>query len=83
MTRIVWADTVRDLFYELPESERIEILGHLNYLMLFPHRYPVRAKGRRFRRHRWFLAGNWLVYYRVAGDTVYIRGLWPARIPCM
>jgi hypothetical protein len=83
MTRIVWADTVRDLFYELPESERIEILGHLNYLMLFPHMYPVRAKGRRFRRHRWFLAGNWLVYYRVAGDTVYIRGLWPARIPCM
>jgi len=34
-----------------------------------------------FRRHRWFLAGNWLVYYRVVDDTVYIRGLWPARIP--
>jgi len=80
MTPIVWADTVRDLFYELPESDRNQILDHLEYLKLFPHMYPVRAKGR-FRRHRWFLAGNWLVYYRVAGGTVYIRGLWPARIP--
>lgn len=80
MTRIVWADAVRDLFYELSELERNDILGHLKYLTLFPHMYPVRAKGR-FRRHRWFLAGNWLVYYRVAGGTVYIRGLWPARIP--
>jgi hypothetical protein len=80
MTRIIWADTVRDLFYDLPEYDRNQILGHLEYLKLFPHMYPVRAKGR-FRRHRWFLAGNWLVYYRVAGDTVYIRGLWPARIP--
>jgi hypothetical protein len=42
--------------------------------------YPVRTKGR-FRRHRWFLAGNGLVHYRVAGGTVYIRGLWPSRIP--
>jgi hypothetical protein len=81
MTRILWADTVRYFFYELPESERNEILGHLKYLTLFPHMYPVRTKGRRFRRHRWFLAGNWLVYYRVAGDTIYIRGLWPAGIP--
>ena len=80
MTRIVWADAVRDLFYELSELERNDILDHLKYLTLFPHMYPVRAKGR-FRRHRWFLAGNWLVYYRVAGGTVYIRGLWPARIP--
>jgi len=80
MTRIVWADAVRDLFYELSELERNDILGHLKYLTLFPHMYPVRAKGR-FRRHRWFLAGNWLVYYRVAGGTAYIRGLWPARIP--
>lgn len=80
MTRIVWADAVRDLFYELSELERNDILGHLKYLTLFPNMYPVRAKGR-FRRHRWFLAGNWLVYYRVAGGTVYIRGLWPARIP--
>jgi hypothetical protein len=26
-------------------------------------------------RHRWFLAGNWLVYYRVVNNTVYLRGL--------
>ena len=79
--KIVWTRSAWEVFDELSEFERDEILGHLNYLMLFPHMYPVRAKGRRFRRHRWFLAGNWLVYYRVAGDTVYIRGFWPARLP--
>ena len=42
--------------------------------------YPVRMTGR-FRSHRWFQAQNWIVYYRVSDDTVYIRGLWPARIP--
>jgi hypothetical protein len=81
MARIIWADTVRDLFLELPESERSVILEHFKYLKLFPHMYPVRMKGRRFRRHRWFLAGNWLVYYRVADGTIYIRGIWPAVMP--
>ena len=80
MTRIVWAHSVQDLFLELPQREREAILEHLKYLKRFPHMYPVRTRGR-FRRHRWFQAGNWLVYYRVAGGTVYIRGLWPSRIP--
>jgi hypothetical protein len=81
MARIIWANSVRDLFLELPESDRDEILNHLKFLKLFPQMYPVRITGRRFRRHRWFLAGNWLVYYRVASGTIYIRGIWPARIP--
>jgi len=81
MTRIVWADPVRDLVYELPEADQNVIFDHLDNLARFPHMYPVRFKGRRFRRHRWFLAGNWLVYYRVVEDTIYIRGIWPARIP--
>ena len=80
MTRIRWSDPVRDLFLNLPERDRDLISDHLKYLSLFPHLYPVRTKGR-FRRHRWFQAGNWLVYYRVVDKTVYIRGLWPARIP--
>ncbi len=37
--------------------------------------YPVRTKGRRFLRHRWFNTGDWLVYYRVVDNIVYIRGL--------
>ena len=81
MMGIIWADPVRDLLYELPEKERNDILDHVQYLALFPHMYPVRIKGRRFRRHRWFLAGKWLVYYRVVEKTIYIRGIWPARIP--
>jgi len=61
--------------------EREAILDHLKYLLQFPHMYPVRFKGRRFRRHRWFHAGNWLVYYRVVENAIYIRGIWPALIP--
>ena len=80
-TPIIWADPVRDLLLSLPEKEQERIAQKLLLLERFPYKFPVRSKGRRFRRHRWFHAGNWLLYYRVAGNTVYIRGLWPAQIP--
>ncbi|GAC1624997.1 MAG: hypothetical protein PVS2B2_03320 [Candidatus Acidiferrum sp.] len=80
-TRIVWPEPVRDLVLLLPEKRRVEIFQRVEVLALFPQMYPVRSKGRRFRRHRWFKAGDWLVYYRFVDDTVYIRGIWPARIP--
>ena len=76
LTRTVW-----QLFAELPDRDREAILEKLPALEHFPYMYPVRTKSRRFRRHRWFHAGNWLLYYRVAGNTVYVRGLWPAQIP--
>jgi hypothetical protein len=79
--QIIWADPVRDLFLSLPEREQAGISQKLLLLERFPYMFPVRFKGRRFRRHRWFHAGNWLVYYRVAGSTAYIRGLWAAQIP--
>ncbi len=41
---------------------------------------PLRMKGR-FRRHRWLLPGRWIVYYLVAGETVYILAVGPAQIP--
>lgn len=66
---------------ELPDREREAILEKMRLLEFFPHMYPVRTQGKRFRRHRWFHARNWLVYYRVVDKIVYIRGLWPARIP--
>jgi hypothetical protein len=78
---VTWSDPVRDLFLELPPKEQREILEKLESLAHFPRMYSVRLRWRRFRRHRWFRAGNWLVFYRVTGNTVYIRGLWPARIP--
>jgi len=77
---IVWARSVWELFGELPARDRRSVLEHMQYLPRFPQMYPVRLKGR-FRRHRWFRAGDWLVYYRVVDKTIYIRGLWPARIP--
>ncbi|MBZ5539567.1 MAG: hypothetical protein LAN61_03490 [Acidobacteriia bacterium] len=79
--RVVWTRTVWVLFQELPDEVQDELLEKVQYLEPFPHLYPVIIKSRRFRRHRWFRAGNWLLFYRVADNTVYIRGLWPARIP--
>ena len=77
---MVWTRTVWGSFEELPKARQEAIFDHLKYLTRFPHVYPVRIKGR-FRRHRWFQAGNWLVYYRVVDKTVYICGIWPACIP--
>ncbi|MGB2623285.1 MAG: hypothetical protein WA857_22470 [Candidatus Acidiferrum sp.] len=79
--RVVWTRTVWQLFHELSDRDREAILEKLPAMQHFPYMYPVRTKGRRFRRHRWFHAGNWLVYYRVTGRTIWIRGLWPAQIP--
>jgi hypothetical protein len=80
MADIVWPQNVLDILLELPERDRELIIEKVDQLAMFPRMYPVRASGR-FRRHRWFLAANWIVYYRVIGDTVYIRGIWPARMP--
>jgi len=78
--RVVWAKSVWELLSELPERESGEIVEKLDLLVYFPQMCPLRVKGR-FRRHRFFRAGNWLVYYKFVDETIYIRGLWPARIP--
>jgi len=80
MAEIVWPETVLEVLLELPERERDIILEKVSQLERFPRMYPLRTKGR-FRNHRWCLAQNWIVYYRVSDDTVYVRGLWPARLP--
>ncbi len=80
MAKIVWAKHVLELLDELPLRDADLIVEKTKPLGRFPRMYPVRPKGR-FRRHRWLLAGRWIVYYRVADETVYIRALWPAQIP--
>ena len=80
MAQVLWPESVLEVLLELPEREREIILEKVTLLERFPRMYPVRMKGR-FRNHRWLLAQNWIVYYRVADDNVHIRGLWPARIP--
>ena len=80
MAGILWPESVLEVLLELPEREREIILEKVSHLERFPRMFPVRMKGR-FRNHRWFLAHNWIVYYRVSEDDVYIRGLWPARVP--
>ncbi len=80
MAEVLWPESVLQVLMELPDREREIILQKVSLLDESPRMYPVRMTGR-FRSHRWFLAQNWIVYYRVSDDTVYIRGLWPARIP--
>ncbi len=80
MGQIVWPKSILDVLFELPERDQDIIFEKVDRLRYFPRMYPVRSKGR-FRRHRWFFAGDWLIYYRVVGGTVYIRAIWPARIP--
>jgi len=76
--RIVWADPVRDLLLELSPREQRLILEKVDMLARFPFMYPLREKSKRFRRHRWFTAGNWLVYYRRGVR----RGLHPRIVAC-
>lgn len=80
MAKVLWPESLVETLLELPERERALILEKVSALQRFPRMYPVRARGR-FRSHRWFVARDWIVYYRVSDDTVYMRGLWPARIP--
>ncbi len=80
MAEVLWPESVLEVPLELPEREREIILEKVSLLEQFPRMFPIRMKGR-FRNHRWFLAQNWIVFYRVSDDAIYIRGLWPARIP--
>ena len=78
--RVVWHEEVRPLLTEMPAAESELIFERLDLLQRYPRMYSVIGKGR-FRRHRRFLAGNWIVYYRFVEGIVYIRAVWPARIP--
>jgi mRNA-degrading endonuclease RelE of RelBE toxin-antitoxin system len=80
VTQVVWLEPVADALRELPLGHQELILRKTQLLRRFPRMYRKIGKGR-FRNHRRFLAGDWVVYYRVVEDVVYIRGLWPARIP--
>ncbi len=80
MAKIVWAGYLHGILEELPPRDVELIEEKTRQLARFPRMYPIRPKGR-FRRHRWLLAGRWIVFYRVVDETVHIRGLWPAQIP--
>ena len=78
--KVVWAKAAWKVFEGLAKRETAEIVERVDLLRYFPHIYPLRTRGR-FRRHRFFPAGNWLVLFTVMEGTIYIRGHWPARIP--
>jgi len=80
MAEVVWPQSLVDLVLEMPDREREQIFQKIARLEIFPEMYPVRTEGP-LRGHRWFLAGPWLLYYRIVEGKIYVRALWPARIP--
>jgi hypothetical protein len=80
MGEIVWPQHLIDAIVEMPDREQTQILQKVAQIEAFPEMYPVRTSGP-FRGHRWFLAGSWIVYYRVLEGKVYMRSILPARIP--
>jgi hypothetical protein len=82
MASILWSEPVWQVLRQLPEREQALILDKLDLLQSFPEMWPVRDTGPRvFRGHRHFLAGNRQVYYKHVNGTIYVRALWPARMP--
>jgi hypothetical protein len=75
-----WTAEALDLLTYLTQSDQRVIFNKASRLQTFPEMYPTCVTGR-FSGCRCFVAGNWLVYYRFVSKTVFIRGIWPARIP--
>ena len=80
MAEVIWPQRLVDLVLEMPDRDRDLIFQKVARLEAFPEMYPVRTVGR-FRGHRCVVAGQWLIYYRVVENKVYLRAIWPARIP--
>jgi hypothetical protein len=80
MAEVIWPQSLIDLMLEMPDPECKSILEKVSRLEAFPEMYPIRSGGP-FRGHRCLLAGPWLIYYRVIEEKVYLRAIWPARIP--
>ncbi len=80
MAEVVWPQNLIDHMLEMTDPECRQILDKVTRLGTFPEMYPVRTSGP-FRGHRWFVAGSWLVYDRIVEGKVYMRAIWPARIP--
>ena len=84
MAEVIWPqnliDHIIDHTLEMPDPECRRVFEKVTRLEAFPEMYPVRTSGP-FRGHRWFVAGPWLVYYRVVEGKVYMRAIWPARLP--
>lgn len=76
-----WLAPVRDAFAELSPVEQESIDEKIQVLRRYPHIYQLWSKSQRFRRHRQFVVGNWRVFYRVTDNVIWIRGIWPARLP--
>ncbi len=80
MAEIIWPQSLIDLVLEMPDREREEVFRSIRFLETFPEMYAIRTVGR-FRGYRCVIAGKWLIYYRFLEGKVFLRAIWPARIP--
>lgn len=80
--RIAFFPPVLEVFQSLPATEQEAIVEKLELLQHFPYMYEPWSRSRRFRRYRQFVAGgNCRIFYRVSDNVIWLRGLWPARLP--
>ena len=80
MADVIYTNTFLAVFSELSAREQAMIVDSAEYLKTFPEMFK-RVETGRFRGSRVFAAGNWLVYYQYRSGAVYLRNIWPARIP--
>jgi hypothetical protein len=77
---VVFTDPFLQVFSALSPRGQAQIMYHVELLEAFPKMYK-RVQTGGFRGCHVFATDNWLVYYKVRSGTVYLRNLWPARIP--
>jgi hypothetical protein len=72
---VVWAKTLWEVFEELPQKGKLPRLWNawISSDTSLTHTPCARAAG--FAAIVFFQAGNWLVFYKIVEDTIYIRGL--------
>jgi hypothetical protein len=80
VSEVVFTDPFLRVFSALSAREQAEIMDKVELLEMFPRMYK-RIRGGEFAGCHVFIAGNWLVYYKIRSGTVYLRNVWPARIP--
>ncbi|MCC6585928.1 MAG: type II toxin-antitoxin system RelE/ParE family toxin [Bryobacterales bacterium] len=73
---ILFSAAAAEAFSELPESAKRTATRCLDLLAHHPRMYPLRRRGI-MRGYRYFVAGRYLFYYRLANEEVQVTALIP------
>ncbi|MFN7934828.1 MAG: hypothetical protein U0R19_15980 [Bryobacteraceae bacterium] len=68
-----------EAFAELPEKAKRDAAVTIDMLDRYPRIHPIRRRGV-MRGYRFFVAGRFLVYYRVTSEEVQIAAVIPGMM---